>query len=309
MPMAGDQMKIARLLEITTLLLTKRILTARELAERFEVSVRTIYRDVEVLSAAGVPIYMSKGNGGGISLLESYTLPRTLLSDQESSSILLALKTLQATQYPEIDKIFDKMKAVFTNIQANDWVDVDFLHWGSNPNDQNKFNDIKHAIINRQVITFEYVNTDGVRGIRAVEPLKLFYKGSSWYLVAYCRKRENHRLFRISRIKNAVVTNEAFVPKLMEDWEKGAMPRPPAMVTLKLRFQAKALNRLYDDFDDTLITTNDDGTLEVEFACPENEWVYGYLLSYGSFVEVLEPPHIRNIIIERTKEMLKIYER
>lgn len=301
-------MKIARLVEITTLLLNRRTITSRELAERFGVSVRTIYRDVEALSAAGVPIYMSKGNGGGVSLMENYTLNKTLLSDQESGSILLALKTLQATQYPEIDKILEKMKAIFKNTQLNDWVDVDFLHWGSTPNEQDKFNVIKHAIINRHVISFQYVNATGDRSNRAVEPLKLFYKGSSWYLVAYCRKRNSHRLFRISRIKNVVVANESFTPKLMADWEEETMKKAPAVTLLKLKFHDKVLNRLYDDFDDTAISRNEDGTLMVEVALPENEWLYGYLLSYGSYVEVLEPPQIRNIIIERLKQTFKIYE-
>ncbi|SMC62665.1 helix-turn-helix transcriptional regulator [Sporomusa malonica] len=301
-------MKIARLLEITTLLLSRGTLTASNLAKRFGVSTRTIYRDVEALSTAGVPIYMSKGNGGGISLLENYTLNKTLLSDQESGSILLALKTLQATQYPEIDKILDKMEAVFKNTQANDWVDIDFFYWGSHPNERNKFDAIKHAIVNRKVITFEYVNANGDRGSRAVEPLKLFYKGSSWYLVAYCRKRNSQRLFRISRIKNVVTTTESFIPKQLPDSEKEAMEKPPPMITFKLRFCDKVLNRLYDDFDDAYIVKKEDGTLEVEVAFPENEWLYGYLLSYGHFVEVLEPPHIRNILIERMKETLKMYE-
>ena len=301
-------MKITRLLEITTLLLNRQSITSRELAERFGVSVRTIYRDVEVLSAAGVPVYMSKGNGGGISLMENYTLSKTLLSDQESSSILLALKTLQATQYPEIDTILEKMKTVFKNTQATDWVDVDFLHWGSSPNEQDKFNAIKHAIVNRQVITFDYVNANDGRGNRAVEPLKLFYKAVSWYLVAYCRKRKSQRLFRISRIKNTMVTNETFTPKIMMDWEKDAMETAPPTTLLKLKFQSKVLNRLYDDFDDTSIVRKEDGTLMIEIALPENEWLYGYLLSYGSFVEVLEPPHLRNIMIDRLKQTLNIYE-
>lgn len=299
------EMKIARLLEITTLLLSRGTLTARELAERFGVSTRTIYRDVEALSTAGIPIYMSKGNGGGISLLENYTLNKLLLSDQESSSIMLALKSLQSTQYPEIDKILDKMEAVFKNTQANDWVDVDFFYWGSSPNERNKFNDIKHAIVNRQVITFEYVNAKGDRGSRAVEPLKLFYKGSSWYLVAYCRKRNSQRLFRISRIKNVVSITESFTPKLLQDWEK---EKAPPMIFLKLKFCDKVLSRLYDDFDDTHIVKKDNGMIEVEVAFPENEWLYGYLLSYGHFVEVMEPPHVRDILIKRMKETLKMYE-
>ncbi len=295
-------------MEMTTLLLNKKIVTSRELAERFGVSARTIYRDVEELSAAGVPVYMSKGHGGGISLMENYTLSKTLLSDEESGSILLALKTLQATQYPEIDKILDKMKSVFKNSQAADWIDVDLLHWGSTPNEQDKFNILKQAVVNRQVVSFDYVNGNGEKGTRSVEPGKLFYKGASWYLAAYCRKRQSHRLFRISRIKNAVLTHEKFIPQLMTDEEKADMKKAPPMTWLTLKFQDKVLNRLYDDFDENTILRNDDGTMTAEVAMPENEWLYGYLLSYGSFVEVLAPIHIRSIIAERLRQSLAIYE-
>lgn len=300
-------MQIVRLMEIMALLLNRRTVTSRELAARFGVSTRTIYRDVEALSAAGIPVYMSKGHGGGISLLENYTLSKTLLSDQECCNILLALKTLQATQYPEIETIFDKIKAVFKNLPANEWVDVDFLHWGSPPQEQDKFNAIKQAIVNRRVVTFDYVNANGDRGSRAVEPIKLFYKGAAWYLIAFCCKRKSHRLFRISRIKNLAVRDETFVPRPMTEQEKDGMDAAPSMTGLKLRFQAKVLNRLYDDFDDTSIIKMPDGTLEVEVALPENEWLYGYLLSFGQYLEVLEPVRIRSLMADRLRQTLENY--
>ena len=106
-------MKINRLFEITTILLNKGTVTAKELADRFGVSTRTIFRDIDVLSSAGVPVYMKKGSGGGISILENYVFSRTLISDQESESLLLAVKTLQATQYPEVDMVLGKMGAIF----------------------------------------------------------------------------------------------------------------------------------------------------------------------------------------------------
>lgn len=300
--------KINRLLEITTLLLNRPTVTSRELADRFGVSVRTIYRDIEVLSAAGVPVYMSPGHGGGISLLENYTLNKTLLSDAESDSIMLALKTLQATDFPEIDRIFEKLKSIFNQPQASDWVDVDFLHWGSPHSEQTKFNAIKQAIIRHQAVVFDYVNANGDRSHRTVEPAKLFYKGAAWYLIAYCRKRQTHRLFRLSRIKNLSPTPEIFLPKSLTAQEQAALDSAPVLTPLKLRFRDKVLNRLYDDFDDAAIVRTETGDLAVEVALPENEWLYGYLLSYGPFVEVLDPPHIRDILRKRLQQALTIYE-
>lgn len=135
-----------RLFEITIILLNKGSVTAKELADRFGVSTRTIYRDIDVLSSTGVPVYTNKGNGGGIHLLESYAIERTLISEQESENLLLAIKTPQATQYPELDMILEKMGAIFKHAPDHDWVEVDFSPWGSAPNDKNKFNDIKRAI-------------------------------------------------------------------------------------------------------------------------------------------------------------------
>jgi predicted DNA-binding transcriptional regulator YafY len=302
-------MKLNRLFEITTILLNKGTVTAKELADRFGVSTRTIYRDIDVLSSAGVPVYMNKGNGGGISLLEDYAINRTLISEQESESLLLAVKTLQATKYPELDIVLEKMGSIFKNASNHDWVEIDFSHWGSMPNEKNKFNDIKGAMLQRQVIRFEYVNADGYKSSRLAEPEKLLYKGNSWYLIAYCRQQQSHRTFRISRLKNVKVTTENFVQKIMpgpETEEKNDISKP--LVQLKLQFQAKVLNRLYDDFDDSFITKNEDGSFNIEVAFPEDEWVYSYLLSFGNFVKVLEPKHIKKIIVERMKQALLFYE-
>jgi len=302
-------MKINRLLEITILLLNKGTITARELAERFEVSTRTIYRDVDVLSSAGVPVFMNKGNGGGISLLENYSLNKALISEHESESLLFALKTLQATKYPEIDAVLDKISAVFKNVDSTDWVYIDFSPWSSNPNEYSKFADIKKAILERRVISFDYVNSDGGRSHRSMEPMKLIFKGQAWYLWGYCNLKQDFRVFRISRIKKVMVTSSSFVRRKLVEHEKQGCGGPPVkLVNLKLKFYPEVLHRLYDDFDDEIIIRNTDGTCSVTVTYPEDEWVYGYLLSFGCYLEVLEPEHIRSIVTERMKKALEYYK-
>lgn len=301
-------MKINRLLETTIILLNKGTATAKDLADRFGVSTRTIYRDVDVLSSAGVPVFTNKGNGGGISLLESYSLNKTLISEHESESLMLALKTLQATKYPEIDAMH-KIGAVFKNGNSEDWVYIDFSPWGSRPNEYNKFIDIKKAILNRRMISFDYVNAEGGRSRRNIEPMRLIFKGQAWYLWGYCKSREDFCTFRISRIKNVTVTTEAFERRKPEDYRKiGVDEKPKNLVNLKLKFYPEALHRLYDDFDDELIIKKDDGTCNVSISFPEDEWVYGYILSFGSYVEVLEPKHIKEIVTDRMRKSLKFYE-
>jgi predicted DNA-binding transcriptional regulator YafY len=300
-----QNLKITRLLGIVTILLNRETVTAKELADRFGISTRTIYRDIDVLSSAGVPVYTNKGNSGGISLLEGYTLNKALLSKSESEGMLLALKTMGATSYPEADAIIDKLGSIFKNNQANDWIEVDFEGWSSKVNEHNKFSKIRDAIINNQVIGFDYVNGNGSKSSRFVEPVKLIFNAYTWYLIAYCLLRNTHRMFRLSRIKNVEITGQHFTKREIQDHENQISQAP--LVELQLRCDAKVLNRLYDTFDDDCISNNDDGSYNLTVTMPEDDWVYGYIMSFGSNAEVLKPVHIREIIKTHVKEMLKKY--
>ena len=301
-------MKTNRLLEITTILLNKGAITARELAERFNVSTRTIYRDIDVLSSAGVPVYMNKGKGGGVHLLESYTLNRAFFSEQESENLLLAFKTLQATQHLELDAALEKMGALFKNLPDHDWVEVDFSPWESSTKEQNKFNEIKRAMLARNVIRFDYVNGEGRRSSRLAEPEKLVFKNNAWYLIAFCRRRQEHRTFRISRLKQLQVLTETFEKRILPRLKTEQVYNEQPLIALELRFQSQAINRLYDYFDDSLLIPNDDGSLTLEVEFPEGEWLYSYLLSFGSLVEVVAPAYLRDRIMERLRQALKVYE-
>ena len=302
-------MKINRLLEITLTLLNKKSVTAEEMAERFGVSARTIYRDIDELSSAGVPVFANRGNKGGISLMENYAINRTMLSEHERDSLLLALKTLQATRYPEIDAILEKIGAVFKKA-ADDWVHIEFTPWGSGPNDENKFLNIKQCILESKTAVFDYINADGILSRRQVEPMQLIFKGQAWYVFGYCRMKHDFRVFRISRIRNLTVTAERFTRRSVETpQEEEPAPSREKWVTLKLRFKPEDLFRVYDDYDEERITRNADGTYDVTVSFPEDEWVYGYIQSFGPYIEVLEPPHIRKIVRERMEKALKYYQK
>ncbi|KAB3533454.1 YafY family transcriptional regulator [Alkaliphilus pronyensis] len=302
-------MKITRLLEITIILLNKGTVTAKELADRFGVSKRTIYRDIDVLSSASVPVFTNKGKGGGISLMESYSLNKTLISEQESESLMLALKTLQATKYPEIDIVLDKIGALFNNVDSTDWVYIDFSAWGSKPNENEKFINIKKAILQRKLIRFDYLSSEGVRSSRSIEPMRMVFKSNAWYLWGYCKAREDFRTFRISRMKNVVLTNEAFERKNPASYKTSeANEELKKPVKLKLKFYPQALYRLYDAFEDDVIIKNPDGTYTVSFSFLEDEWLYGLILSFGCYVEVLEPNSIREAVKEKLNKALDIYK-
>ena len=298
-------MKINRLIEIITLLLNRETVTAKELAGRFGVSTRTIYRDIDVLSSAGVPVYASKGNGGGISLLEGYALNKALLSKSESEGLLLAIRAMGATSYPEADAILEKIGSVFKSSRAHDWIEVDFKGWSSRVDEESRFSIIRDAIISSRVISFDYVNGSGETSSRSAEPVKLLFNAYTWYLIAYCLKRHAYRMFRLSRIKNVRADGPHFTAREAGAYEEQDTYAP--LVDLKVRCDKKVLNRLYDTFDGQFISENSDGSFDLTVSVPEEEWVYGFILSLCGYAEVLEPEHIRGIIKSRARETFEKY--
>jgi len=299
-------MQINRLFQMVYILLNKKTITAKELSKHFEVSVRTIYRDVDTLSAAGIPIYTNKGKGGGISLIDNFVLNKSMLSEQEQNEILMSLQGLNAMKFPNIEPVLSKL-SIFFNKQGMNWIDVDFSHWGSDENEREKFTLIKTAIISKNIITFDYFSSYGEKTQRTVEPIKLIFKGQSWYLYCFCRVKNDFRVFKITRIKNIYLLNQTFKRDIPKDiWNIFQSPNH-VMVTLVLRIDARMAYRIYDEFDEECIRKNADGSFTVTVAFPEDEWVYGYILSYGNYAEIIEPKHIREIVKRKLEECLKKY--
>ncbi len=301
-------MKLNRLFEITSILLNRRTVTAAELAERFGVSVRTIYRDIDVLSASGVPVYTTQGAGGGISLLEEYSVNRALLSDDDRRSILFALQSLQATRYPRVEGVLEKLGGLFRG-GAADWLAVDFTPWGSDPNASNRFEDVRNAILSRRVIEVEYVDAQNRRSTRRLEPLRLEFKQSAWYLWGWCRLRQEHRSFRLSRIKRVTVLPESFE----RDPDEALLRREAERESVStehfvLRFDEGALYRLYDEYDDGDIRDNGDGTYTVALDVHEDDWIYGYVLGFGTHAELLEPAHARDNLRKMAEAIARAYQ-
>lgn len=302
----GDNMQVNRLFEIVYILLNKNYITAKELAEHFEVSVRTIYRDIDVLCQSGIPIYTSKGKGGGIGLLDNFVLNKSVLSKVEQEDILSALQGLSATNYPDLDKVLNKLSNLFGTKQ-NNWIEVDYSDWSDNQKE--KFNQIKTAVLQKKVLQFDYYSTYGERTRRETEPLQLWFKNRTWYLKAYCRAKSDIRTFKLNRMKNLNVLNDTFTREMPLD-QSGMLNVTSVtnMVTIKMKISATQAYRVYDEFDENQIHKEKKDSFIVTFSFPEDEWVYGYILSFGNYAEVLEPVRIREIIKNRLQETLSIYK-
>lgn len=277
-------------------------MTAPALGRALEVSVRTVYRDVETLSMAGVPIYASAGKGGGISLLPGYTFDKTLLSDEEQNQLLFAIQSLKAADQ-RIEPLLQKLGAAFQKAPQN-WIEVDFSRWGMGNTDTARFELLKTAIINRQVLSLTYCGASGETSRRDIRPLKLIYKDKHWYLQGYCLRAGDFRLFKVGRMLEVSATGEAFSEEYAGKLPPiEAQPPPFSPVALKLRIAQRLAFRVYDEFDRSCVTPQPDGSLLVEVNFPLDGWVVGYLLSFGPDAEILEPAGLRRQLADYAQKI------
>jgi predicted DNA-binding transcriptional regulator YafY len=300
-------MQISRLFQIIYILLEKKSITARELAEHFEVSVRTIYRDIDALCQAGIPIYSSQGKGGGIALVDKFVLDKSLISELEQNKILLALQSLSIAGYPEIDDVLSKLSRIFQKSNIN-WIEVDFSSWGSDKNRKEIFSIIKNSILEQKVIIFSYFSVTGEKIERCVEPFKLLFKDKSWYLKGYCLHRMACRTFKINRMINVSITEEPCSHQNLQEFTLESVSKVSInQIELKLKISCDGAYRVYDDFTEESITQNKDGSYTIIVSLPDGEWLYNYLFSFGTTLEVIEPKSVRNEITNRLEIMADKY--
>jgi len=297
-------MQTSRLFEIIYILMNKKTIPARELAEKFGVSTRTIYRDIDVLSLAGIPVYTEKGKGGGISILPDFVLNKSILSEQDQNEILYALQALSAVKSDEADRVLQKLSTIF-NKSMIPWLEVDFTSWSFSSEDI--FHGLKQAILENRTVLFNYYSTYGEETSRHVEPIQLWFKLRSWYIKGYCLDKQDMRVFKLTRMRNLEVTDKNFSKRDLSanppDNDKPNHRRPE--VNLVLKIAPEMTYRIYDDFGFGELQA--DGSHIVSVIWPEDEWLYGLILSFGEYVEVLAPEHIKEIIRDKSQKILNKY--
>lgn len=293
-------MKESRLFRIVYYLLDKGHTTAPELARELEVSVRTIYRDIDALSGEGIPIYAESGRNGGIAFLDSFVLDKALLSESEKKLVLSSLQCLSTINNINEKEVLTKLSALF-NIQFEKWFEVDFSRWGNGKSDNTKFDVLKDAVINHKIVNIVYVNSYGIKSKREIYPLKFQYKSKAWYITAYCTERKEFRTFKINRIVEYEITdkqyNLVFIPEQCDDAAKNYNK-------IVLQFPKEVAHRVYDEFDTSQIEEKEENLI-VTAEMPEDSWLIGYILSFATQVKVIEPAYLRNVL---AKEAKKIYE-
>ncbi|MCG8471930.1 MAG: YafY family transcriptional regulator [Desulfobacterales bacterium] len=306
-------MKIDRLLAITLFLMNRRKTTARELSERFEVSVRTIQRDVESLTCAGVPIYADRGKEGGYRMMENYTVDRHFFQSEELSALTELVSRFNALgSSPALKSTEEKLKNLASGRRSSrkhDPVIMDFTPWGMDPAHRHLFQMVSRAVEGMQVLEIEYAAASGEITRRMVEPLSVIIKGASWYLYAHCRFRDAQRLFKLTRMVAVWPQDDRFDagrwPRFSDSSKGPEDIRPETLFVL--RFAPSAKGRITDYYNSDRLHFMPDGTIMGFFPLPEDEWVYGWILSFGPLVEVLEPPHARHRVAEIAQGLAQQY--
>lgn len=295
-------MQESRLFKILYHLLDKGQATAPELAERFEVSVRTIYRDIDALSGAGIPVYTEAGRNGGIHLLNDFVLDKAVLSEAEKQEILAALQSIHITRNMDGSRTLQKLSALF-QLHSENWLEVDFSRWGNPGYDNETFELLKSAVIRHRSVKLRYAGSYEEIRERTVQPYKLVYKAKAWYLQAFCTEKQDWRIFKLNRILELKALEEGFSqlnpPGPIETFE-GEYPK------VTLRFPKEMSYRVYDEFDKAQIQRQENGDLIVSANMPEDPWLIGFLLSFGTRVDILSPAHLKEAVAEQAK---LIYEK
>ncbi len=302
-------MQIERLVQMVFYIINREQVTAKKLADYFNVSTRTIYRDINTLTVAGIPIISAKGTGGGISLIDGYTIDKSLLSKEEQQNIFQGLQMLQATKFPNAEITLSKIGAIFRNVLEPKWLEVDFTYWGSDEKQKVRISELQYAIINKHLITFDYFNSELQTSNRIIEPLRLVFKSHAWYIVGYCRNKQDIRIFRLSRMKEIQIIPEVFERELPQDYS--LTPNCNEAINLpvfKLKFSPEIAVRLFDEFQENEVSVCPDGSYMVIFQYELSNWTFNRLLSYGKYVEVIEPKIARTMLKEKALEIAGMYD-
>jgi predicted DNA-binding transcriptional regulator YafY len=312
----GYQMKIDRLVSIIMILLDKKRIGAQELADMFEVSPRTIYRDIDTINMAGIPVRSTSGVGGGFEIMQKYKIDKKVFSTADLSAILMGLTNLSTMiRGDELVNAIAKVKSFIPAEKAKDielkanQIYIDLSPWIGNRNIQAYLEIIKTSLLESRLLSFEYADRYGNKTARTAEPYQLVLKNSHWYLQGYCLKRNDFRLFKISRISNLQIQEEFFTPR---EYQKPQLDFADILATMqtkiKIRIHKSVMDRILDFCAFEHFSPDGNDHYIVSFPFIENEYYYNILFSFGNKCECLEPLHIRTEMKRRIHDIATLYE-
>lgn len=302
-------MKTDRLYGITVYLLNHGKTTGAALAKRFEVSLRTVQRDIDALCRAGIPVAAEAGSEGGYYLADTFRLEAQTATKEDYALIRTALRGYStAMGDPKIKGTLEKLSALSGEKDEEIILDFSVLREG----DEALLQTLQTAIREKNPIRFTYTNAENVVRTHTVEPIALVYRWYAWYLLAYSRVKDDYRTYKLVRMEQAQLLQESFTkihgcPEAILREKDDASQPPCTVITVRCRPEARA--RAVEYLEGDIVRENADGTCDMQLKVIEQElfW-FGCLLSLGNGVEVLEPPHIRQRLLNRAKEVVTLYQ-
>ena len=301
-------MKTDRLIGILSILLQEEKTTAPELAERFEVSRRTINRDIEDLCRAGIPIRTVQGSGGGISIMDGYRMDRTILTSRDMQMILAGLRSLDSVSGSRYySQLMEKLQSGSSAyIGGRDSILIDLSSWNKSSLAP-KIEVIQNAIENRNLLEFRYYAPAG-ESSRTIEPYYLVFKWSNWYVWGWCTSREDFRLFKLNRMDNVAETGCRFACRnvLVPDLSNEKVF--PGGIKVKALFTPDMKWRLIEEYGPHCFTETADGHLLFTADYTDMDNLVSWILTFGAKAEVLEPDEVRDRIRHMAETLAKIYE-
>ena len=311
-------MKINRIITIIMVLLQREKITGKELAEKLNVSLRTIYRDIQVIEGAGIPIITYQGSAGGISILKNYKISKGLFTKEDVIVLLKGLNLLSSPVLKESENLrtLEKIKSFLSEQELDEVTNnlnqliVDLSPWFSKQNIDNKISIIRLALKEQMLLSFDYLSVRNKQASRLIEPYKLIFKEKEWYLQAFCLVRNDFRVFKLSKISNLRETNTKFIRQTTpEAFSLFQTEMKKKIFKIKLLIDESLLERILDFCDEKDIKKLNEQQYLVNFDFIDDDHSYGILLSLGHQCICLEPEHIRHELVERAEKIIKSYKK
>ena len=300
-------MKLNQLIGIISILLQKDKTTISELAEKFEVSYRTVIRDIEAINMAGIPIASERGKGGGVYIMSSYKIDRTVLSSEEMQFILTGLQSLDSVSGTNRYKqLMDKLSADSVSIiKSDDTVIIDLAGWDKTGLSK-KIEMIKAAMENNETISFRYCAPNGSTE-REIEPYHLIFQWSGWYVWGYCLLREDYRMFRLSRLTDLKNTDTKREKRQVPEYVSDKLYHSPDEIKATVKFHNSVKWRLADDYENIDMNVNENGDITLNLTWSDTESFYRYIASFEDKAEIIAPEEYRKEFKSIIKKMYDKY--
>jgi len=301
-------LKIDRLIGILSLLLQRDKITSAELAEKFEVSRRTILRDIETLNQSGIPVFAEQGQGGGISVMEGYKMDRTLLSSEDMRAILSGLQSLDSVSGTNrYRRLMEKLSADDrSSADADNHIIIDLSSWDKSAV-ADKIELIKQSIEKRHIIAFSYFSPSSETQ-RKIEPYHLVFQWSSWYVWGFCTDRGDYRMFKLTRMTELKMTDEKCEDREVPEYTCDKLRHTKGEMEAQVRFDRSQKWRLIDEFGKDMLHADENGDFLMTLTWEDEPTFYRYILSFGDSAEIVSPDEYRNGFAAIVKNICGRYE-